>query len=92
MSGVDGSVNSSVPRNAGEMLERALRRAPWTGLAQQLGQGQGPGPNGQPGRLGPGRAQQDTDSLGRPLRGRHYGDDTTVKEPGEIDAQRAPHP
>ena len=27
--------------------------------------------------------------LGLPLRGRDYGDDTTVKVPGEIDAQRA---
>ena len=35
------------------------------------------------------RAQQETDPLGRPLRGRDYGDDTTVKVPGEIDAQRA---
>ena len=26
---------------------------------------------------------------GRPLRGREYGDDTTVKVPGEIDVQRA---
>jgi hypothetical protein len=49
----------------------------------------GPGPNGQPGRLGRPRAQQETDPLGRPLRGRDYGDDTTVKVPGEIDVQRA---
>ena len=35
------------------------------------------------------RAQQDTDPLGRPLRGRDYGDDTTVRVPGEVDAQRA---
>ncbi len=55
-------------------------------LQQQMGQGQGPG---QPGRMGPARAQQETDPLGRPLRGRDYGDDTTVKVPGEIDAQRA---
>ena len=48
----------------------------------------GPGP-GQPGRLGPPRAQQETDPLGRPLRGRDYGDDVTVKVPGEIDVQRA---
>jgi hypothetical protein len=34
-------------------------------------------------------AQQDTDPLGRPLRGREYGDDYTVKVPGEIDVQRA---
>jgi uncharacterized protein (TIGR02302 family) len=60
-------------------------------LQQQMGQqqGQGPGPYGPPGRLGPGRANQETDPLGRPLRGRDYGDDTTVKVPGEIDAQRA---
>ena len=50
--------------------------------------GAGTGP-GQPGRLGQARAQQDTDPLGRPLRGRDYGDDTTVKVPGEIDVQRA---
>ena len=31
----------------------------------------------------------DTDPLGRPLRGRDYGDDVTVKVPGEIDVQRA---
>jgi uncharacterized protein (TIGR02302 family) len=69
----------------------AMRRGA-QGLAQQLQQqmGQGQGPNGRPGRMGPARAQQETDPLGRPLRGRDYGDDTTVKVPGEIDAQRAP--
>ena len=30
---------------------------------------------GRSGRLGQPRAQQDTDPLGRPLRGREYGDD-----------------
>jgi uncharacterized protein (TIGR02302 family) len=59
-------------------------------LQQQMGQQQGQGrPNGRAGRMGPARAQQDTDPLGRPLRGRDYGDDTTVKVPGEVDAQRA---
>ena len=38
---------------------------------------------------GQARANQNTDPLGRPLRGRDYGDDTTVKVPGEIDVQRA---
>jgi hypothetical protein len=57
------------------------------GLAQQMQQGMGPGPNGQPGR-GQRRAQNDTDPLGRPMRGRD-ADDFTVKVPGEIDAQRA---
>jgi uncharacterized protein (TIGR02302 family) len=54
-------------------------------LQQQMGQGQGPGQPGGPGRQ---RAQQDTDPLGRPLRGRDY-DDSTVKVPMEADVQRA---
>ncbi len=60
------------------------------GLAQQMQQQgmMGPGPNGRPGR-GQQRAQNNTDPLGRPMRGREYGDDVTVKVPGEIDAQRA---
>lgn len=78
----DGAVDSQ-----GRALE-AMRKGA-QGLAQQMQQGQaGPGPNGQPGR-GRQRAEQNTDPLGRPLRGRDYGDDTTVKVPGEIDAQRA---
>jgi len=79
----DGAVDSQ-----GRALE-ALRRGA-QGLAQSMQQqmGQGPGP-GEPGRMGRSRANQDTDPLGRPLRGRDYGDDTTVKVPGEIDVQRA---
>jgi uncharacterized protein (TIGR02302 family) len=80
----DGAVDSQ-----GRALE-AMRKGA-QGLAQQMQEGQGqagPGPNGQPGR-GRQRAEQNTDPLGRPLRGRDYGDDTTVKVPGEIDAQRA---
>ncbi|MGH6996069.1 MAG: DUF4175 family protein, partial [Stellaceae bacterium] len=53
---------------------------------QQNGMGQGPG---RPGRSGRASAQRNTDPLGRPMRGRDYGDDVTVKVPGEIDAQRA---
>jgi uncharacterized protein (TIGR02302 family) len=79
----DGAVDAQ-----GRALE-ALRRGAQN-LAQQMqqGQGQGQGP-GQPGRTGQARANQDTDPLGRPLRGRDYGDDVTVKVPGEIDVQRA---
>jgi uncharacterized protein (TIGR02302 family) len=83
----DGAVDSQ-----GRALE-AMRKGA-QGLAQQMqqgqgqGEGQGPGP-GQPGRNGRQRADQNTDPLGRPMRGREYGDDTTVKVPGEIDAQRA---
>jgi uncharacterized protein (TIGR02302 family) len=79
----DGAVGSQ-----GRALE-AMRRGAQN-LAQSMQQqgmmGQGPG---QPGRLGRQRAQQQTDPLGRPLRGRDYGDDVTVKVPGEIDVQRA---
>ncbi len=80
----DGAVESQ-----GRALE-ALRRGAQS-LAQSMQQQgmMGPGPNGQPGRLGSARAQQETDPLGRPLRGRDYGDDATVKVPGEIDVQRA---
>ena len=53
---------------------------------QQMGQGLG---QGRPGRSGQARANQETDPLGRPLRGREFGDDSTVKIPGEIDVQRA---
>jgi uncharacterized protein (TIGR02302 family) len=83
----EGNADSAVD-SQGRALE-ALRRGA-QGLAQAMQQqmGQGPGP-GRPGRLGPARAQQDTDPLGRPLRGRDYGDDLTVKVPGQIDVQRA---
>jgi uncharacterized protein (TIGR02302 family) len=79
----DGAVGSQ-----GRALEALRRGAQGMAQAMQQGQGQGPGP-GQPGRFGRSRANQETDPLGRPLRGRDYGDDATVKVPGEIDVQRA---
>ena len=84
----DGNADGAV-ESQGRALE-ALRRGAQN-LAQSMQQQGmiGPGPNGHPGRLGQPRAQQDTDPLGRPLRGRDYGDDATVKVPGEIDVQRA---
>jgi len=85
-----GDADSAVD-SQGRALE-AMRKGA-QGLAQSMqqngmGMGMGQGP-GQPGRNGRARAQQDTDPLGRPMRGREYGDDVTVKVPGEIDAQRA---
>ena len=81
----DGAVGSQ-----GRALEALRRGAQGMAQAMQQGQGQGQGPGpGQPGRFGRQRADQDTDPLGRPLRGRDYGDDSTVKVPGEIDVQRA---
>jgi uncharacterized protein (TIGR02302 family) len=83
----EGDAESAVG-SQGRALD-AMRKGA-QGLAQQMqqnGQGQ-QGPGGKPGR-GQARAQNNTDPLGRPLRGREYGDDVTVKVPGEIDAQRA---
>ena len=54
-------------------------------MQQQNGKGQGLGR----GRLGEARGDNDTDPLGRPLRGHDYGDDSSVKVPGDIDVQRA---
>jgi uncharacterized protein (TIGR02302 family) len=83
----EGDADNAVD-SQGRALE-AMRKGA-QGMAQSMQQqmGQGPGP-GNPGRTGQARANQDTDPLGRPLRGRDYGDDTTVKVPGEIDVQRA---
>jgi uncharacterized protein (TIGR02302 family) len=83
----EGNADSAVD-SQGRALD-ALRKGA-QGLAQSMQQqmGQRPGP-GRAGRLGQSRADQDTDPLGRPLRGRDYGDDVTVRVPGEIDVQRA---
>jgi hypothetical protein len=83
----EGDGDSAVG-SQGRALEALRRGAQGMAQAMQQGQGQGPGP-GQPGRFGRQRAGQETDPLGRPLRGRDYGDDSTVKVPGEIDVQRA---
>ena len=82
-----GDADSAVD-SQGRALD-ALRKGA-QGLAQSMQQqmGRGPGP-GRPGRFGQSRAQQDTDPLGRPLRGHEYSDDGNVKVPGEIDVQRA---
>jgi uncharacterized protein (TIGR02302 family) len=94
MGQAEGALGEGNSDRAVDRMGRAIdaMRKGAQNLAQQLQQQMGPqqGQNGQPGRLGPpSRAQQETDPLGRPLRGRDYGDDTTVKVPGEIDAQRA---
>ena len=81
-----GDTESAVD-SQGRALE-AMRKGAQS-LAQQMqAQGMGQG-QGRPGRRGRASAQNDTDPLGRPMRGRDYGDDVTVKVPREIDAQRA---
>ncbi len=79
----DGAVDSQ-----GKALD-ALRKGAQN-LAQQMQPGDGDGQNDGPGNRA-GRQQsggRDSDPLGRPLRGREFGDDLTVKIPGEIDVQR----
>jgi uncharacterized protein (TIGR02302 family) len=83
----DGNSDSAVD-SQGRALD-AMRKGAQSmaqAMQQQMGQGGNPGRGG---RLGQPRADQDTDPLGRPMRGRDYGDDTTVRVPGEIDVQRA---
>jgi hypothetical protein len=94
MGEAEGQLGEGDPDNAVDSQGRALEamRKGAQGLAQQMQQGQGQmgqGRDGQPNPNGRQRANSDTDPLGRPLRGRGYDNDSTVKVPGEIDAQRA---
>lgn len=79
----DGAVDSQ-----GKALDAMRKGAQKMAEAMQQGDGdgQGDGPGNRVGRQQSGGNQ--TDPLGRPLHGREYGDDFTVKIPGEIDAQR----
>jgi uncharacterized protein (TIGR02302 family) len=79
----DGAVDSQ-----GRALE-AMRKGAQS-LAQAMQQGDGDGQDDGPGNRA-GRQQsggRDSDPLGRPLRGREFSDDLSVKIPGEIDVQR----
>jgi uncharacterized protein (TIGR02302 family) len=79
----DGAVDSQ-----GRALE-ALRKGAQS-LAEAMQQGDGDGQGDSPGNR-TGRQQSganSNDPLGRPLHGREFGDDLTVKIPGEIDVQR----
>jgi uncharacterized protein (TIGR02302 family) len=92
MGEAEGDLGDSDPDSAVDAQGRALdalRKGAQSlaqSMQQQMGQGQGPG---RVGRFGQPRAEQDTDPLGRPLRGHEYSDDSTVRVPGEIDVQRA---
>jgi uncharacterized protein (TIGR02302 family) len=79
----DGAVDSQ-----GKALE-ALRKGAQSlaeAMQQGDGDGQGEGPGNRVGRQQSGGNQ--SDPLGRPLHGREFGDDFSVKIPGEIDVQR----
>ncbi len=90
MGQAEGQLGEGDADNAVDSQGKALdaMRKGAQGMAQAMQQQGSQGP-GRPGGRGQARAQQDTDPLGRPLRGRDYGDDVTVKVPGEIDVQRA---
>jgi uncharacterized protein (TIGR02302 family) len=79
----DGAVDSQ-----GKALE-ALRKGAQSlaeAMQQRDGDGQGDGPGNRVGRQQGGNSP--SDPLGRPLHSRDFGDDLTVKIPGEIDVQR----
>jgi uncharacterized protein (TIGR02302 family) len=79
----DGAVDSQ-----GKALEALRKGAQSLAEAMQQGDGDGQdnGPGQRPGRQQSGAAQNDP--LGRPLRGREFPDDPSVKIPDEIDVQR----
>jgi uncharacterized protein (TIGR02302 family) len=79
----DGAVDSQ-----GKALDALRKGAQKLAEAMQQGDGdgQGDGPGDRPGRQQSGGNQ--SDPLGRPLRGHEFGDDLTVKIPGEIDVQK----
>ncbi len=79
----DGAVDAQ-----GKALEAMRKGAQSLADSMQPGDGDQPG-DGQGNRVG--RQQSggnQSDPLGRPLHGREFGDDLTVKIPGEIDVQR----
>jgi uncharacterized protein (TIGR02302 family) len=79
----EGAVDSQ-----GRALDALRKGAQSLAEAMQPGDGDGQqdGPGNRAGRQQSGGNQ--TDPLGRPLHGREYGDDYTVKVPGEIDVER----
>lgn len=83
----DGNADGAVDAQ-GKALDAMRKGAQQMAEAMQQGDGdgQGDGPGNRAGRQQSGGNQ--TDPLGRPLHGREFGDDYTVKIPGEIDVQR----
>lgn len=80
----EGAVDSQ-----GKALEALRKGAQKLAQAMQQQAGEGQGEDGPGNRSG--RAQRNgpnSDPLGRPLRGREFSDDFSVKIPGEIDVQR----
>jgi uncharacterized protein (TIGR02302 family) len=83
----EGNADSAVD-SQGKAIDAMRKGAQSLADAMQQGDGdgQGDGPGDRPGRQQSGGNQ--SDPLGRPLHGREFGDDYTVKVPEEIDVQR----
>jgi uncharacterized protein (TIGR02302 family) len=89
MQDAEGSLQGGDAEGAVDSQGRALQslRKGVQSLAEAMQGGMGDG-MGEPMGDEPSSAER-TDPLGRPVRSREYGDDFTVKVPGEIDVQRA---
>jgi uncharacterized protein (TIGR02302 family) len=81
-----GNADSAVD-SQGRALDAMRKGAQDLAQSMQPGEGQdGEGPGNRTGRQQ--NSGNTTDPLGRPLNGREWSDDLTVKIPGEIDVQR----
>ena len=80
-----GSADSAVD-SQGRALDALRKGAQNLAQSMQPGEGQDTGPGNRVGRQQ--NSGNTTDPLGRPLSGREWSDDLTVKIPGEIDVQR----
>jgi uncharacterized protein (TIGR02302 family) len=89
MRDAEGALQGNDAEGAVDQQGRALQslRKGAQSLAEAMQGGAGEG-MGEPTGDEPNSAER-TDPLGRPVRSREYGDDFTVKVPGEIDVQRA---
>jgi len=87
MSSRDHARFALLVRRNGEVVEsRPVAGRSAEGLIHRVTVSKQDGPGNRAGRQQSGGNQ--SDPLGRPLRGREFGDDYTVKIPGEIDVQR----
>ncbi len=80
-----GNADSAVD-SQGRALDALRKGAQSLAQSMQPGEGQDNGPGNRMGRQQ--NSGNTTDPLGRPLNGREWSDDLTVKIPGEIDVQR----
>jgi uncharacterized protein (TIGR02302 family) len=83
----EGNADDAVDAQ-GRALEALRKGARSLAEAMQQSEGDGQAEDGPGSQAGRQNGGNQTDPLGRPLRGREFGNDLTVKIPGEIDVQR----